>query len=136
MRIHAYVAICKCTSMLNSALSFRASATFLYFPSFLFLEFLAANGNDCFVLNLLQACEFLPSPIFSYFAFIIIISIQRGLVHILLSPTPLLRLQSSFSFPLRSLSPSLCLLYIYIYIYYIYIYIPSLLFLFLHIASG
>lgn len=37
--------ICKCICMLNSALSFRASTTFLYFSSFLFLEFLAANGT-------------------------------------------------------------------------------------------
>lgn len=45
MRAHAYLAICKCTCRLNSALSFRALATFLYFSSFLFLEFLTANGT-------------------------------------------------------------------------------------------
>lgn len=86
--------------MLNSALSFGHIFLFFFVP---LLRVLNRKWNGCFVLNLLQAREFLPSPIFSYFAFIIIISIQRGLAHILLSPTPLLCLQSSFPF-LRRLS--------------------------------
>jgi len=87
--------------MLNSALSFRALANVSLFFFIPLLKVLSRKWNGCFVLNLLQAREFLPSLIFSYFAFIIIISIQRGLAHILLSPTSLLHLQSSFPFPRR-----------------------------------
>jgi len=44
MHAHALSSTWKCTCMLNSALFFRVLVTFFYFSSFLFLEFLAANG--------------------------------------------------------------------------------------------
>jgi len=115
MKIYLYVKFCFVFSR------FGYISLFFFIP---LLRVLSRKWNGCFELNLLQAREFLPSPIFSYFAFIIIISIQHGLAHILLSPTSLLHLQSSFPFPQRLSLSVFSTFY------------PRFYFFFLHVASG
>lgn len=68
--------------------AFTAGWALLFSLVLLLLGVLSRKWNACFVLNLLQAREFLPSPISSYFAFMIIISIQRGLGPYFIMPSP------------------------------------------------
>lgn len=107
---------CKYACVLNSALSFRALATFLYFSSFLFLEFLAANGTAVSSWIYYKPVNFSRVP-FSLISPLLLL-LASGVVWPIFyySQPTLLCLQSSFPFPSTSLP---------------FCFLPSLLFLFL-----